>query len=191
MSADPVLHLLAGPNGAGKSTFYARVLAPVTHLPFVNADEIAHARWPGAESHHAYDASRAAADQRAAYLASGESFVTETVFSHESKVRLVESATSANYLVTLHIVAIPVDLAVARVSNRVELGGHSVPEAKVRERYDRLWPLVRSAVEIVDHAVLYDNSSARTPFRTVARFDRGQLVGQGAWPAWIPAAFTA
>lgn len=40
MSA-PALHLLAGPNGAGKTTFVERVLKPVTHLRFVNADRIA------------------------------------------------------------------------------------------------------------------------------------------------------
>lgn len=76
-NSDPVLHLLAGPNGAGKSTFNARVLSQVTHLPFVNADEIANARWPGEESAHAYDASRAAADMRVEFLSARKSFVTE------------------------------------------------------------------------------------------------------------------
>ncbi|NIL74930.1 zeta toxin family protein [Rhodococcus sp. B10] len=188
MSADPVLHLLAGPNGAGKSTFYARVLLPVTHLPFVNADEIAHARWPGAEAAHAYDASSIAAERRAELLADRQSFVTETVFSHESKLSLSETAVDAGYLVTLHVVAIPVDLAVARVANRVRVGGHAVPETKIRERYDRLWPLVRSAIAVVDRAVVYDNSTARAPFRTVARFDRGRLIGNADWPEWTPAA---
>ncbi|WP_186629378.1 AAA family ATPase [Rhodococcus sp. BP22] len=186
MSPDPVVHLLAGPNGAGKSTFYTRVLLPATHLPFVNADEIAHARWPGDEAAHAYDASRAAAAERTRHVADRTSFATETVFSHESKLDFVESAVGAGFLVTLHIVAIPVELAVARVANRVQLGGHSVPEVKVRERYDRLWTLVRSAIEVVDHARVYDNSSARNPFRTIATFDRGQLIGQAEWPKWLP-----
>jgi predicted ABC-type ATPase len=186
--SDPVLHLLAGPNGAGKSTFYARVLAPATHLPFVNADEIAHARWPGEESAHAYDASRAAADQRAKLLAAQQSFVTETVFSHESKLSLVESAVGSGYLVTLHVVAVSVELSVARVVNRVQLGGHSVPETKVRERHDRLWPLVRQAISLADRAHVYDNSSAKTPFRRIAQFDRGQLIGHAEWPTWMPSA---
>ena len=42
---DPVLHLLAGPNGAGKSTLFARAVGPETHLPFVDADSLAEARW--------------------------------------------------------------------------------------------------------------------------------------------------
>ncbi|MGB7363192.1 MAG: zeta toxin family protein [Rhodococcus sp. (in: high G+C Gram-positive bacteria)] len=186
MSSDPLLHLLAGPNGAGKSTFFHRVLSPVTHLPFVNADEIALERWPGQESDHAYDASRAAAELRAELLGEKRSFVTETVFSHESKLTFVDSAVAAGYLITLHIVLIPVELAVARVSNRVDLGGHSVPEEKVRERYDRLWALVRAAADRVDRAHVYDNTSARRPFRTVARYDRGQVVGEPDWPGWTP-----
>lgn len=188
MTRDPVLHLLAGPNGAGKSTFFARVLAPVTHLPFVNADEIATENWPGDEQAHAYDASRLAAEQRVALLAQAASFVTETVFSHPSKLDLIETANEAGYLVTLHIVAIPVDLAVARVVNRVEIGGHSVPEAKVRERYVRLWPLVRSAIDVVDNARVYDNTNASNPFRVIARYDHGRLVGDPSWPSWAPAA---
>ncbi|MBY4130898.1 zeta toxin family protein [Rhodococcus fascians] len=187
-NSDPVLHLLAGPNGAGKSTFNARVLSPVMHLPFINADEIAHTRWPGHESAHAYDASQVAAGMRTEYLSTTTSFVTETVFSHESKVELVQSAVDAGYVVTLHVIAIPVETAVARVRNRVDQGGHSVPEEKVRERYERLWPLLRSAIEMVDRAQVYDNSSARRPFRTIARFDRGHLTGQAEWPSWMPPA---
>ena len=87
----PVLHVLAGPNGSGKSTFVHEVLRPVTRLPFVNADEIAAARWPGDEMAHAYEASAAAATERGALLEQRRSFITETVFSHESKVDLVRA----------------------------------------------------------------------------------------------------
>jgi predicted ABC-type ATPase len=69
VSADPVLHLLAGPNGAGKTTFVNRVLQPVTHLPFVNADDIAAREWPEASATHAYEASRLAAGERARLIA--------------------------------------------------------------------------------------------------------------------------
>lgn len=82
----PVVHIVAGPNGAGKTTFVLRVLQPVTHLPFVNADVIAAERWPDAQSEHAYDASRAAEAERQRLMARRVSFITETVFSQE-KIR--------------------------------------------------------------------------------------------------------
>ena len=48
-----MLSVVAGPNGSGKSTFVHTVLGPVTGLPFINADEIAAALWPGEEEAHA------------------------------------------------------------------------------------------------------------------------------------------
>ena len=116
------------------------------------------------------------------------SFVTETVFSRASKLDLIHAAVDAGYLVTLHVVMVPEALAVARVANRVEVGGHAVPEHKVRERYARLWPLVASAIGVVDAATVYDNSRAATPFRVVASFEHGSVVGKTDWPAWTPEA---
>lgn len=186
----PVLHVLAGPNGAGKSTLASRVLQPVTHLPFVNADEIAAERWPGTELEHAYQASRAAADLRRRMLARGESFITETVFSHRSKVALVQQAVALGYLVQLHVVLVPADLSVARVAERVRRGGHEVPEDKIRSRYARLLSLVVDARALADRTTFYDNSLARTPFRVVASYERGRIVGEPVWPAWTPTVLT-
>lgn len=183
---DPVLHLLAGPNGSGKTTFYERVLGPVTGLGFVNADVIAAARWPGEEAAHAYEASALAADRRSRLIAERASFATETVFSHPSKLELLRTARAAGYLVTLHVIAVPVELAVARVAERVVHGGHAVPEAKVRERFDRLWGYVRSAIDLVGEAHVYDNARAATPYREFARYRDGSLVGTADWPVWIP-----
>jgi predicted ABC-type ATPase len=183
----PVLHLLAGPNGAGKTTFVVHYLRPVTHLPFVNADVIAAEHWPGEESAHAYEASRAAAEQRLQLIAARRSFITETVFSHPSKVDLVAQASAHGYLVHLHVVMIAAGTPVERVRRRVLSGGHDVPEEKIRERYARLWDLVAQARGVADRATFYDNSSLDAPFRVVATYERGRLIGPADWPAWTPA----
>lgn len=181
--ADPVLHLIAGPNGAGKSTFFAMALGPVTHLPFVNADVIAAARWPGAEVEQAYAAAEIAAEERRRRIGARESFVTETVFSHESKVDLLREAEQAEYRTTLHVLMVPEDLAVARVGMRVAQGGHDVPEDKIRGRYSRLWGHLREAIDVVDEAFVYDSSRAAS-FRRVATYVVGRLAGEPDWPAW-------
>lgn len=186
----PTLHVLAGSNGAGKSTFVRLVLQPTTHLPFINADEIAAKRWPGEESRHAYDASEAAAVARDLALNNRASFITETVFSHPSKVELIQRSMAVGYLVTLHAILVPEDVTVHRVAYRVHRGGHTVPEQKIRERYRRLWHLVAEARRLADRTVFYDNSSARTPFVHVAEFERGRAVGPTNWPAWTPQALT-
>jgi predicted ABC-type ATPase len=185
---DPVLHLIAGPNGAGKSTLFDLVIGPATGLELVNADVIAADRWPGDAAAHAYDASQLAAERRDELLADRASFITETVFSHESKVELVRAAVGAGYLVTLHVVLVPEALAVARVPNRVEHGGHDVPEEKIRSRYARLWPLIAEAIALVEAAEVYDNTSTSDPFRVVARFERGVPVAKPSWPPWTPKA---
>ena len=183
---DPVVHVVAGPNGAGKTTFFEQVLAPVTHLPFVNADLIAAEQWPDAPATAAYDAAALAAEQRTRHIGEGTSFATETVFSHPSKLDLLREARAAGYRVTLHVVAVPEELAVARVASRVAHGGHAVPEAKVSERYGRLFAVLADAIVLVQDAYVYDNSRAATPFREVAVFLDGHLGGTPAWPDWMP-----
>jgi len=184
--SDPVLHLLAGPNGAGKSTLFEAVVGPVTRLEFVNADAIAAERWPEDPSGRSYDAATAASERRTALIEQRRSFATETVFSHGSKLELVRVVAAAGYLVSLHVVMVPEELAVARVKDRVGRGGHAVPEDKIRGRYHRLWPLVAEAIGVVDNAVVYDNSRAKPPFRVVVTFERGSLIGARDWPAWTP-----
>lgn len=187
--ADPVLHVLAGPNGSGKSTFWAQVLQPVLHLEFVNADAIAQEGWPHDPENHAYEAAELAAARRQELLVSRTSFATETVFSHVSKVDLVGAAVAAGYLVTLHVVAVPEDLAVARVENRVENGGHTVPEHKIRGRYGRLWAHVAAAIRLAEQARVYDNTRGAAPFRLIAEFERGALLWS-EWPPWMPEALS-
>ncbi|MFC8181788.1 zeta toxin family protein [Rhodococcus sp. NPDC057297] len=184
----PLLHLLAGPNGAGKSTYARDVLIPVTGLPFINADEIALERWPDAQVEHAYDAAQIAEGRRRENIAQRRSFITETVFSHPSKVQLVSDAVDAGYLVHLHIVIVPVALSIQRVTERVRRGGHAVPEEKIRDRYERLWTHLDAAIDIADEVGVFDNGSAQTPFRPCARYIHGTLVGQASWPKWAPAA---
>lgn len=182
----PVLHLVAGPNGAGKTTFYEEILAS-THLPFINADRIARERWPDDAEARAYEAAAVAAEERRKAISEGRSFVAETVFSHPSKVDLVRRARAAGYRVHLHVILVPEELAVQRVRARVDAGGHPVPEEKIRTRYRRLWTLVRQAIELADRAEVLDNGRAAQPFRRVASFERGVLVGSADWPPWTPA----
>lgn len=188
---DPVLYVLAGPNGAGKTTFFTEVLEPATHLEFVNADRIAAERWPGDELTHAYEASSAAAEERALRMAERQSFVTETVFSHPSKFELLREAVAAGYLVNLEVVAVPVELSVARVASRVRVGGHDVPEIKVRERDARLWSLVAEAITIAHESHVYVNTTAARAFTLAATFRQGTLVGPARSPAWTSDELTA
>ena len=159
----PVLYLLAGPNGAGKTTLYRALLLTGT-LPadaeFVNADHheaqhLQHIPDPLARSRAAQQWAEA---RRAELLQTGLSFVSETVFSHPSKLDLITQAQAQGYVVMLLVVALedPQQL-LARVAQRVREGGHAVPPERILARYPRTLAHLTRAVRLADAAVLYDS----------------------------------
>lgn len=184
------LDLVVGPNGAGKSTFVRLILAPtLPRAAFVNADEIADQQWPDDPESHAYDAAAIAATTRSRLIGLRRPLIAETVCSHPSKLDLIDEAAHAGYYVALHVLMVPEDLAVARVGYRKRSGGHSVPIAKIRQRYHRLWPIVAAAATKADLATFWDNATPDGP-RRVAMFIEGIVVGIPDWPAWAPEAVT-
>ena len=78
----------------------------------------------------------------------------------------------------------------ARIEARVAAGGHGVPVDKIRSRYDRLWPLVASAVPLCHRAVFYDNSRDDGPVE-VDSFRSGLADFTHRWPSWVPEVITA
>ncbi|HQZ87091.1 MAG: hypothetical protein QG671_4538 [Actinomycetota bacterium] len=180
------LDLVVGPNGAGKSTYVRLVLAGAAPMSaIVNADDISKQNWPEDAEAHSYDAAEIAAATRERLIDLRQPLIAETVFSHASKLELIHRAQAADYFVALHVLLVPIDLAVARVAARVAAGGHSVPTEKVRARYERLWLLVAAAINMADTSSVWDNSHIDGP-RPVALFSRGEPVGSPSWPSWTP-----
>jgi predicted ABC-type ATPase len=180
------LDLLVGPNGAGKTTVYERLIAPDRPgLPFVNADRIAADRFPGHEVEHAYEAAQIAATARDALIEARLDFCTETVFSHPSKVELVDRAVDAGYDVVLHVVMIPLLLSGPRVGARVAAGGHDVPTSKLAGRFERLWPNVVAALPRCRRAVFWENAADHGPTE-VASFRFAVADYPPRWPRWTP-----
>lgn len=193
----PVLLFLAGPNGAGKSTFFRTILQPVLgdRLPFVNADEIARALKEAAPEGFPEDFERLAFEEtealRESMLAEGLSFCTETVFSDPdgAKLGFLRRAQQAGYAVFLVFIGLESsELSTARVIQRVEEGGHDVPDEKIAARFPRTMRNLATAVTFVDEAHLFDNSSDDYPFRPVAVYLSGQLVQRfEQTPGWAAA----
>ncbi|MEO9650189.1 MAG: AAA family ATPase [Roseobacter sp.] len=172
----PTLVMLAGPNGSGKSTLYDTRIAPKFAVPFVNADIIQRDELQSIDVQAAYQAAQIAADRRAELLNAGKSFVTETVFSHRSKLDLITTAKSLNYrIMTFHMSVDDPDLSVARVGERVKEGGHPVPEMKIRDRYNRSGPLIREAILKSDIGHVFDNSHLNAPPCRMLTFNDGKV----------------
>jgi predicted ABC-type ATPase len=191
LSLQPVLIFLAGPNGAGKTTFFEAYLAGLG-LPYVNADRIARdlrAADPRASRDEIDRRAFAEAERlRGALVEARLSFCTETVFSDPSgaKLGLLEDARARGFAVFLVFIGLegPV-LSLARVKQRVEQGGHDVPDAKLRARFPRTLANLRAGIPLADEAFVFDNSSYDRPYRVLAVYARGRLVSRHPpLPAW-------
>lgn len=173
----PTLFLIAGPNGAGKSTFYDTVLQDRVAAPFINADLIQRDELADPSMEAAYKAAEIAAERRRTAIATGQSFVTETVFSHPSKLDLIADARAAGFrIVVFHLMLASADLAVARVAGRVTEGGHNVPEEKVRARFARNAALIRDAAMMADRAQIFDASALNERPRLLLELANGNAL---------------
>lgn len=152
--------MIAGPNGSGKTTLTNFLRGKGLDFGrYINADDIA-ATLTGGYGARVREAQAMADAQRQACLEAGLSFSFETVMSHPSKIELLQRARSAGFTVGVFFIATEsAELNVARVEQRVLLGGHDVPERNIRERYIRTLALLPQAMAVADTAALYDNST--------------------------------
>lgn len=184
----PVFYLLAGPNGAGKSTLYrALVLAgtiPAT-AEFVNADlhEASHLLHISDPEQRSEQARQWADARRTELLQVGQSFVSETVFSHASKLALIREAQAMGFFVMLLVVALdqPERLLV-RVTQRVLEGGHPVPPERILARYPRTLTHLTQAVRLANAAILYDSADVTPGTHTAVATCKGDWTHELVQP---------
>lgn len=198
-SGKPLGIILAGHNGSGKSTMWREHLSDRLQIPLVNADRMMLSILPEVEdllqlpdwavTMRDTNASWMQVAQRGVEAFAAQAmiqqvpFAMETVFSHwrqredgstESKIDKIRELQRAGYFVLLFFVGLAnVDLSIARVLTRVAAGGHTIPEARLRERFPRTQRAIAAAVSIADAAILVDNSLAQNDAFTVCRIQLG------------------
>jgi len=163
----PCIYVLAGTNGAGKSSIAgAMFLAKGAH--YFNPDDAA-ARIRHAKPHLSEaEANSQAWNQGVRLLeraiAERLNFAFETTLGGNSIPALLSSALSTGREVRVWYVGLgSVELHIARVSARVEKGGHPIPEQKIRERFDRSRLNLIRLLPRLTELVVYDNSSEANP----------------------------
>ncbi len=157
----PECYIIAGANGSGKTTF-AREFLPqyVDCLNFINPDLIAAGLSPFDASRAMWKAGRLVVEEIRDRTEKGESFGFETTLSGRLYARTVDMLRALRYRVYLYYLWVPgPELALMRIHNRVQAGGHDVPEADVRRRYIRslsnLFSLYRKRLDAV---YFFDNA---------------------------------
>ena len=175
--------IVAGGNGSGKSTLIQEQILPRFEkfnfdIAFINADvwQKEHFGEFTKDPSHAYEAAKWAEQERQRYIDNKKSFIAETVFSHPSKLDLIKEAKDKGYFVTLyHIHLDSPELALERIQYRVLEGGHGVDEDKVRQRYERVIPLIAEASMYADQTFVFDNSVRNEPHSLVMELKNGVI----------------
>lgn len=130
----PEIIVFAGPNGSGKSTItrMAKVIEP-----YINADDIK-------RTNYCSDLEAAQIAERMREEAiSNNSFTFETVLSTERNLNLLKKAKEQGYFIRgIYVLASDVNINIMCVLSREALGGHGVPEDKIRSRYEKALQLI-------------------------------------------------
>jgi predicted ABC-type ATPase len=181
-SAYPNCYIIAGPNGAGKTTFATEFLPLYANCRnFINADLIARGLSPFDPDAGILRAGRTVLERIAEFTEAGSDFAFETTLSGRSYVPLLRGVKKAGFRLHMFYLWIPSpDLALLRIRDRVESGGHDVPARIVRRRFGRtlgnLFTLYRP---LLDTLHFFDNSSAAP--RLVFKDESGQTtIGDAA-----------
>jgi predicted ABC-type ATPase len=163
----PSIRVLAGTNGAGKSSVAGEAFREAG-IDYFNPDEATQAilaRNPGITLEEANGLAWSQGKrllERA--IAERGILAFETTLGGNTIPALLETAADNGLDVHVWFVALAnPELHVARVRARVAKGGHDIPEAKIRERYDRSrLNLIRLLPKLAALRV-YDNSEEADP----------------------------
>ena len=163
----PIFLLIAGPNGASKSTFSEKRLKPLG-LPCIDPDAVAKELFGRYVKNRdeAIQATVEASLRARKHLLEGKSIALESVFSDRKgyKLGLVEEARRAGFKTVLVFIGVDSpEICIARVQDRVNLGGHNVPDNVIHDRFPRCFANLRKALARIDIALLIDNSGCYGP----------------------------
>ena len=157
----PSIVLLAGPNGAGKTTAAPTVLRDTLAVSeFVNADVLASGLSAFASETVSFAAGRVMIARLNELAAKRVSFAFETTLASRVFGPWIQKQIAAGYAFRLVFFSIATaDLAVQRVRERVQSGGHDVAADVVRRRYKAgLRNLFQIYLPLATTWRVYDNS---------------------------------
>jgi predicted ABC-type ATPase len=159
--------VLAGTNGAGKSSVGGALLAEAA-TPFYNPDvetQALLAANPGLSLSEANAAAwRIGKERLQCAIANRTSFNFETTLGGATIASLLAQAHKSGLRLRMWYCGLSnAELHIQRVQARVRRGGHDIPDAKIRERYDASRINLCTLLASLDELLLYDNSADANP----------------------------
>jgi len=174
----PTCFIIAGPNGSGKTMFALRYLPEIAGCRnFVNADLIAYGFSPFDSLSAQYEAGRLFLREIYANIEKRVDFAFETTLAGRSHINLIKKLKQDGWQVVLFFLWIP-DAAFSkkRVRERVEHGGHDIPDDTIYRRFPRITHnFIKIYMPLCDKVMCYDNSGPQ-PVPIFRRDDAGLTI---------------
>jgi predicted ABC-type ATPase len=167
MPDEACIYVLAGTNGAGKSSVLGE-MAIAVGAEYFNPDEATRRILEANPGASLAEANAAAWNEGRRLLERAINqhldYMFETTLGGNTFVGLLQKALGAGLEVRVSYVGLASpELHVARVAARVAKGGHDIPEAKIRERYDKGREHLIALLPGLTEMRVYDNSAEGDP----------------------------
>lgn len=181
-----VIMVFAGTNGAGKSSVIAQYLSGEDATTYYNPDEHARRLRRATPGLSATDANSQGWERGRALLEDAirdhTNFNFETTLGANTIPTLLREAAESGLMVHMYYVGLESpEMHIRRVASRVQKGGHSIPEDKIRQRYESspknlitLWPALHRVVLFDNSADPHDDGTVE-PLR-ILRMEAGSIV---------------
>jgi len=168
----PRIYVLAGTNGAGKSSI-AGAMFLQEGVEYFNPDEAARLILSTNPGITQVEANSAAWQEGRRLLeraiAERCNFAFETTLGGNTITALLQRALLSGIEVRIWYMGLSSpELHIARVRSRVEKGGHDIPEARIRDRYDRSRLNLIHLLPKLTELRVYDNSEEADPHAGIA-----------------------
>lgn len=171
--------IIAGVNGVGKSSLTGVLVGEGVDLGVIVDTDKMTAAFGGERLRGGKEAIRVIRS----CLESGKSFTQETTLSGAKTIRTIGAARERGYFVRLYYIGVDsAEESVKRIKNRVEKGGHDIPEADVRRRYEKRFADLAAVLPLCDEVKIYDNENG---FAERAEYRNGTLTFKSGPRGWL------
>ncbi|MBY0221660.1 zeta toxin family protein [Sporosarcina aquimarina] len=178
-----VMYVFAGNNGSGKSTF-RNLIAEKQGIPTnIDPDSLAKKYTSNKEIRAGREAIRLIEE----LIRDKQDFSMETTLSGRLPLKQMSSAKENGFRIVVYYLGVEkIAINLNRIRQRVEQGGHNIPEEDVRRRENRSMSNLMNVIMIADEIHLIDNTYMQaTIAASILKMEYKIHLPESNLPGWI------